>query len=170
MASRAGLSFGSQSAMIDRPTESGATPILRNVSTDAREGSGVSANSCLWRVRRGFLGHVELRLLLIRPDLAVSASTPEKAPSKSLAELRNFLPSGIGRHFRGARDFGLLGGPSARILRRYVWRIADLPCSWRGVCLRIITGRFFCDTGPCRRLDSTPPRDQHSRSLAEETS
>ena len=42
MASRTSFSFGSQVATIDRPTESGATPFLRNVSTSAGEGSGAS--------------------------------------------------------------------------------------------------------------------------------
>jgi hypothetical protein len=40
MASKTSFSFGSQVATIDRPTESGLTPFLRNVATNSGEGSG----------------------------------------------------------------------------------------------------------------------------------
>jgi transposase len=45
----------------------------------------------------------------------------------------------------------LCRSPSPRIHSRYVRRVSDLPCSGRGVCLRVVTRRFVCMVPHCRR-------------------
>jgi transposase len=45
----------------------------------------------------------------------------------------------------------LCGSPSRRVHSRYVRQVSDLPCSGRGVFLRVVTGRFCCSLGR-RRL------------------
>ena len=45
----------------------------------------------------------------------------------------------------------LCGSPSRRVHSRYVRKVLDLPCSGRGVCLRVVTRRFCCQAPHCRR-------------------
>src|ERR1019366_6664240 len=45
----------------------------------------------------------------------------------------------------------LCSSPSRRVHSRYVREVSDLPCSGRGVRLRVVTRRFCCDTPHCRR-------------------
>lgn len=45
----------------------------------------------------------------------------------------------------------LCGSPSQRVHSRYVRRVSDLPCSGRGVCLRVVTRRFCCNAAHCKR-------------------
>ena len=45
----------------------------------------------------------------------------------------------------------LCNSASSRVHSRYVRTISDLPCSGRGVCLRVVTRRFQCDNSLCRR-------------------
>ena len=70
MASRTSFSFGSQVATMDRPTESGVTPFLRNVSTNSGEGSGASGVSF-------FVAGVEEQRSVLR-DYAIEKIDPGK--------------------------------------------------------------------------------------------
>ena len=45
----------------------------------------------------------------------------------------------------------LCGCASRRIHSRYIRRVSDLPCSGRGVLLRLVTRRFVCASPHCRR-------------------
>ena len=45
----------------------------------------------------------------------------------------------------------LCNRPSQRVHSRYVRGALDLPCSGQSVRLRVMTRRFFCATGDCRR-------------------
>jgi hypothetical protein len=45
----------------------------------------------------------------------------------------------------------LCGSPSPRVHSRYVRRVSDLPCSGRGVRLRVVARRFCCMVPHCRR-------------------
>jgi transposase len=41
--------------------------------------------------------------------------------------------------------------PSQRVHSRYIRQVSDLPCSGRGVCLRVVARRFCCKAPQCRR-------------------
>lgn len=41
--------------------------------------------------------------------------------------------------------------PSQRVHSRYIRQVSDLPCSGRGVCLRVVARRFCCKAPHCRR-------------------
>jgi transposase len=41
--------------------------------------------------------------------------------------------------------------PSQRVHSRYIQQVSDLPCSGRGVCLRVVARRFCCKAPHCRR-------------------
>jgi transposase len=41
--------------------------------------------------------------------------------------------------------------PSQRVHSRYIRQVSDLPCSGRGVCLRVVAQRFCCKAPHCRR-------------------
>ena len=72
MASRTSFSFGSHVATMDRPTESGLTPFLRNVATNSGEGSGAERGFFFCRgveEQRAVLCHHAIEKINLRKDV-----------------------------------------------------------------------------------------------------
>ena len=86
----------------------------------------------------------------MRANFGISSLVPSGLVIESVSNAAETIIVTV-RRGTGAAVCPLCKQPSRRVHSRYLRGALDLPCSGQSVRLRVMTRRFLCATGDCRR-------------------